>query len=50
VNETGATQMLSRTIDVDDLKVFRREGGALDPDASTSRSNASQHSRSGTQT
>src|SRR5262245_29297769 len=25
VNEAGATQMLSRTIDVDDLKVFRLE-------------------------
>jgi len=28
VNEAGATRMLSRTIDVDGLKVFRREGGA----------------------
>jgi hypothetical protein len=28
VNETGATRMLSKTIDVDGLKVFCREGGA----------------------
>ena len=27
MKETGATQMLSRTIDVDGLKVFCREGG-----------------------
>jgi len=27
VNETGATQMLSKKIDVEGLKVFCREGG-----------------------
>lgn len=28
MNETGATRMLSKTIDVDGLKVYCREGGA----------------------
>jgi hypothetical protein len=31
VKEMGATQLLSRTIDVDGLKVFYREGGAPEP-------------------
>src|SRR6516164_7695714 len=40
-------QILSRTIDVDGLKVFCREGSAPSRGTSTSRSTASQHSRSG---
>jgi hypothetical protein len=39
--------MLSKTIDVDGLKVFCREGGAPGLGTSTSRSTASQHSKSG---
>ena len=31
MKEPGATQMLSRTIDVDGLKVFCGEGGAPGP-------------------
>ena len=49
VRETGATHMLSRTIDVDGWKVFSREGGAPGRGTSTSRSTASQHSRMGIQ-
>ena len=50
VKETGATRMLSKTIDVDGLKVFCREGGAPGLGTSTSRSTASQHSKSGIRT
>lgn len=39
--------MLSRTIDVDGLKVFCREGGVPGRGTSTSRSTASQLSRAG---
>jgi len=42
--KTGATQMPSRTIDVDGLKVFCRDGGAPGRGTSKSRSTASQHS------
>ena len=42
--------MLSKTIDVDGLKVFCREGGAPGLGTSTSRSTASQHSKSGIRT
>jgi hypothetical protein len=44
VKGTGATQMLRRTIDVDGLKAFCREGGVPGRGTSTSISNASQHS------
>lgn len=47
VKGTGATQMLPRTIDVDGLRVFCREGGVPGRGTSTSRSTASQHSWSG---
>jgi hypothetical protein len=38
VKETGATRMLSKTIDVDGLRVFCGEDGALGRSTSTSRS------------
>ena len=47
MKEMGAKQMLSRTIGVDGLKIFYREGRAPGRGTSTSRSTASQHSRSG---
>jgi hypothetical protein len=41
VKKTGATRMLSKTIDVGGLKIFCREGGTLGRGTSTSRSTRS---------